>query len=807
MFRLSNRLAFLTMFLVGTAHAVESPDFEKSVKPFFREHCLKCHDENKQKGDLRLDTLPLDFFGMKASGHWTVILDRLSSGDMPPAKEARPKSQDAAIIVDWIATQLAEAETARHAKEERISFHKLTRDEYVNTLRDLLGVTYDARDTTGMSEDPDWLGFERIGSVLSLSTSHIEKYLTAASNALNEALSLGPQPKTESVRWTPFEMRSTEGWTISLKEYQQRRLTDKVRNDIVPNNNATGTPGEGQNLKIPTTGEYVVRIKASGLYPEGGRPPRIQVFASDLDRILFERDVDAPEDEPITLEFRTHLPAGTHIIRIMNAVSGPEPTAHSSRGNGAVFTSLKARRPWQLKLTDESYQPVWPILLVDQVEWEGPVVESWPTPAHQRIFGEGKGDAVHAKEVVTRFAERAFRRPVRTEEMERYTGFVESELNAGKPFEKAVRAALLAILCSKDFLYLVEGNVESPATKLNDFELASRLSYFLWSTMPDETLLAEARNGKLHEVDTLRTQFRRMLADPRASAFAEAFPRQWLQLRRVGMFAPDKMLYPEYDDYLQNSMIAESTSFFREVLRHNASLREFLESDWTMLNQRLALHYGIPGVKGEPMRRVALKPEDHRGGLLTQAALLSLTSDGTRHRPVHRGKWVAESILGRPVPTPPANVPAIKTAQATAPKTSLREKIAAHLEDATCAACHRKIDPFGLAFENYDAIGRWRTEETVRDGSGTNPKIDASGELSDGRRFADSIAFKKLLLDDLDKFAAGFTEKVATFAMRRVMTFSDRAELQSIATQSKAQGYTLATVIETFVTSDLFQRR
>jgi hypothetical protein len=207
------------------------------------------------------------------------------------------------------------------------------------------------------------------------------------------------------------------------------------------------------------------------------------------------------------------------------------------------------------------------------------------------------------------------------------------------------------------------------------------------------------------------------------------------------------------------------------------------------------------------MQRVSLKPEDHRGGLLTQAALLSLTSDGTRHRPVHRGKWLAESILGRPVPPPPANVPAIKTAQANAPKTSLREKIAAHLEDATCAACHRKIDPLGLAFENYDAIGRWRTEEAVRDGSGANPKIDSSGELSDGRKFADSIAFKNLLLDDLDKFAAAFTEKMATFAMRRVMTFSDRAELQRIVTQSKTNDYHLADLVETFVTSDLFQNR
>jgi mono/diheme cytochrome c family protein len=795
------------LFACRAGLAVETPDFEKTVKPFFREHCFKCHDEQKQKGDLRLDNLPPDFVGTRTSGHWTDILDRINSGDMPPSEEPRPRPQDAVAVVDWIATQLAASESARHASAERISFHKLTRDEYVNTLRDLLGTTYDARDTTGMSEDPDWLGFERIGSVLSLSPSHIEKYLAAARAALDESIALGPQPKQELIRWTPFDMRASEGWGISEKEYKERRLAGKVRNDIVPNNNATGTPGEGQKLKINTSGDYLVRIKVSGIYPKGGLPPRLQLFAADLDRLLFECDVDASEEEPVTLEVRTHLPAGTHIIRIMNAVPGPEPTARSSRGSNAVFTSMKTRRPWQLKLTDEDYQPAWPVLLVDQVEWEGPMFESWPTPAHRRIFGEGNNDEAHARSIVARFAERAFRRPPQPAEVDRYTQFVLEELKGGKTFEGAVRSALLAILCSKNFLYLVEGSPETNTTRLNDYELAARLSYFLWSTLPDDELLAVARAGTLHEPVTLRNQTRRMLADPRAAAFADAFPRQWLQLRRVGMFAPDKTLYPEYDDYLQNSMIAESTSYFRHVLVNNASIREFLDSDWTMLNQRLATHYGIAGVKGKAMRRVALQPEDHRGGLLTQAAVLSLTSDGTRHRPVHRGKWLAESILGRPVPPPPANVPAIKTAAATAPKTSLRERLSAHLEDATCAACHRKIDPMGLAFENYDAIGRWRLEEAVRDGSGANPKIDASGELSDGRRFADAKAFKNLLLDETDKFAAGFTEKLATFAMRRVMGFSDRADLQHIVTQNKADDYRLSSLIETFVTSDLFQKR
>ena len=364
------------------------------------------------------------------------------------------------------------------------------------------------------------------------------------------------------------------------------------------------------------------------------------------------------------------------------------------------------------------------------------------------------------------------------------------------------------MLCSKSFLFLVEGSAAAPSPRLNDWELASRLSYFLWSTMPDERLLDLARDGKLHQPDTLRAEVRRMMGDPKARAFADSFPRQWLQLRRVGMFAPDRKIYPDYDDYLEKSMIAETTTFFREVLEHNLSLREFLDSDWTMLNERLAGHYGIEGVEGEAFQRVALKPEDHRGGLLTQAAILSLTSDGTRHRPVHRGKWVLESIY-RQAAAPAAAERAgdIKPTPPNQPKTSLRAKLEAHRSDANCAACHRKIDPLGLAFDNYDAIGRWRTEEAVRDGAGANPKIDASGELPDGRKFADAAGLKKLMVADLDKFAAAFGEKLATYALRRGMTFADHAELKRItgASESGRLSPGLASS-KSLVMSDLFQK-
>ena len=613
----------------------------------------------------------------------------------------------------------------------------------------------------------------------------------------------------------------------------------------MPNNGANGTPGENQLLAIKTAGEYSVRLKLSGLRPVGGCSPRVSVYAADLGRTLFERDVETPEDKPVTIEFRAHLPAGSHQIRIINAVPGPNPEASSSRPDGAhPFTDLRRRQPWQIKLTDDDFKPLAPSILLDSVEWEGPMLDSWPTPAYRQIFFGGEGAAqtpAYARQILARFAERAYRRPAQAGEVDRLVRLFEQSQKSGDNFEVSIRTTLLAALCSKSFIFLVEGqpggiaappappatgfkNVSLPlapkangktpaptagasASLLTDWEIASRLSYFLWSTMPDARLLELARMGKLHQPAVLRAETQRMLADRRSDAFADGFPRQWLQLRRVGMFPPDRKLYPNYDDYLEKSMVDETTAFFREVLTRNLSIGQFLDSDWTMLNRRLAEHYGIAGVEGEAFQRVALKPEYHRGGLLTQASILSLTSDGTRHRPVHRGKWILESILGKAPPPPPANVPAIKSSAPDQPKTSLRAKLEAHRQDPNCAACHRKIDPLGLAFDNYDAIGHWRTVEAVSDGAGANPALDPSGVLPDGRKFADAAGLKRLMLADEDKFAVAFTEKLATYALRRAMTFGDRARLQRITAQSKPGGYKLASLAQTLVTSDLFQGR
>ncbi len=560
-----------------------------------------------------------------------------------------------------------------------------------------------------------------------------------------------------------------------------------------------------KEFQAPASGDYKIRIKLSGLKPAAGRAPRLCVYVADLDRSLGEQDVVAAEDQPVVVEFTAHLPAGKHMIRISNEAPGPGNNLDRGGRHGSKpFVSIKdGREPWQWKMTDEQGLPLWPFLIVDWVEWDGPVSEASPTAA-QRDYAGSPGAA---RDILERFATRAFRRPARPAELDRLGALVESEQKKGEPFDAALKTGLLAVLCSKDFFYIVEGSADRSGGRLNDYELATRLSYFLWSTQPDPPLFEAARDGSLRKPEVLRAQVERMMRDPKIVRFATGFPRQWLRLAKVGMFPPDKKLYPTWDDHLQKSTVGETTACFREVLSKNLSLREFLDSDWTMLNARLAEHYGIAGVEGDEFRRVALAPEAHRGGLLTQASILSLTSDGTRHRPVHRGVWVSESILGRVPPPPPANVPPIEPTPAKSPKATLRMKLDAHKSDPNCAACHRKIDPLGFAFDNYDAIGRWRTVEIVRDGSGENPKVDASGELPDGRAFADAAEFKKRLLEDLDKFQAAFLEKLATYALRRGMTVDDREGLAELARQGKAADYRLGTIVEALAVSELFQKR
>lgn len=799
----SRLLVAAVVVLAASVTSAVGGELEPKVQEYFKTHCFRCHSENSKSSDFRLDKLSAKV-GFEDNPQWLEVMERINSGEMPPREvPKRPTAAESAAIVEWLAARMKEGETARLAARGRVSYNRLTREEYVHTVRDLLGVHFDATDPGGFLEDPEWHGIERIGSVLTLSPSNIEKYLAAAEVILAEAYPDKPVTPYSGSKRALLENQINDKHRERLRELG---LLDKVRFEMWP-----GDIFRYSLLQqpLPIAGIYEISYTLSGLKPEKGRAPRLKVYETDLDRTLFEQDIIAPEDKPITVTFRAHLPQGRPKIMVYNDVPGPSILPRSGRhGNGTPFLSIKdGRLPWQLKLTDEQGRARYPFLILDSVAWRGPII----TPEEQRRrddYMPADNDLAKARESLRILATRAFRRPVTDKELDGFVGIVKSELAAGEKFRDAVKASMIAILCSKSFLFLAEGDESANRTTLNDWEIASRLSYLLWNTMPDDELFARAEQGKLRDSAERSRQVRRMLQDPRTSRFVDSFATQWLRLRKVGMFPPDRQLYPDYDNHLETSMIAETKAFVGEVLNRNLTLREFLHSDWSMMNARLAAFYGLPtdGLSGDEVKRVALPADSHRGGLLTQAAILSLTSDGTRHRPVHRGVWLSETILGKSPPPPPANVDPIEPNPVTAPKATLRMKLQAHIHDARCASCHAKIDPLGLAFENFDAIGRWRTEE-VTEGQGKNPKVDPSGKLPDGRSYSTPEEFKQLLLADLDTFNAAFLEKLATYGLRRTMSFDDRADLAAIAAVSREKDYRLRDLIEAFVCSDLFIKR
>ena len=444
-------------------------------------------------------------------------------------------------------------------------------------------------------------------------------------------------------------------------------------------------------------------------------------------------------------------------------------------------------------------------MLLDWIEWEGPLVTEAETSRRNGVVPPDDATPEVVAEHLQRFAERAWRRSVKKEELEDYLQSYHAEREAGEKATDAYRIALQGVLTSRNFIYLVEGEPEA-RERLTDSELASRLSYFLWSSMPDDGLFTAASSGTLN-CEGLKKEVDRMLMDSRINRFIDDFSRQWLQLHRVGMFPPDKKLYPTYDDWLETSMREEPVEYFREMFAKNLPIEGFLDSDWTMANARLCDFYGLPEPKTGGFQRVALKPEDHRGGLLTLGAVLGLTSDGTRHRPVHRGVWLSEAIFNKTPPSPPANVDPIEPIPPHGNKITIRKRIEAHANNASCAACHRNIDPLGLAFDQYDAIGQWRTREQVTTGVGEDPLVDASGVMPDGRLFTNSVQFKQLLLEDRDKVARAFIEQLCTYALRRVLTVDDREDINMIEEEAKKNDYRVKDIVRAVALSELIRKR
>ena len=800
------------LVLTGAVTGAELEPFEA----FLKTHCLSCHGPEKEKGNLRIDELSRDFKSGLDTHLWHEVIERINSGEMPPEEEPRPTQEEIAAFIQRLDVLMKEGKSARMAARPAVSHYRLSRKEYQNTVYDLLGVRYDPAKPGELNEDTLWHGFERIGSELSLSPSHVDRYYRAAELVLDRAFPAAASGEARKVRKTAAELRYGGGkdQQAALDRFGIKR---PLRHLLYPGNTRQALAPNWFGKTGPEhSGLYKLRLQASGVRPIGGQTAHLSIGARTGEETvdgLIEFDITAPEDKPQVYEFEVFLemPATLDFCVVATDVVDRRAGAafrNALGSNSYVFTHSSETyllNPNAPQMFDDKGNGLFSTVILDWVEWEGPLVSEEEKSRREAVVPPDDATPGVVAEHLQRFAERAWRRPVKAEELEQYLQSYREELEAGEKLADAYRVALQGVLTSRHFIYLVEGDPVA-REQLTDAELATRLSYFLWSSMPDDALFAAGKGAALNG-DGLKKEVYRLLADEKAERFIDDFSRQWMQLHRVGMFPPDRTLYPAYDAWLEDSMRAEPVEFFREMFAKNLPLDSFIDSDWTVANARLGEFYGLPESGSGGFERVALKPEDKRGGLLTMGAVLGLTSDGTRHRPVHRGVWLSEVILGKTPPPPPANVPAIEPNPPTDPKATLRDKLAAHASDANCAACHAKLDPLGLAWENYDAIGQWRTREKVPTGVGEDPPVNPAGKMPDGRAFKDADEFKQRLLEDRDKVARAFIEHLSTYGLRRVLTFDDQDDINAIAAEAKKSEYRIKDIVRAVAVSELMRKR
>ena len=784
----------------ASAGGDDSAPSEAGIKQFLARHCLACHSGEEPKGELDLDRLTLDFADEAARKHWSNVLKRVASGEMPPKPKPAPPAEEVRSLADWITAWSAAAVAAQRAAQGRVVLRRLNRVEYENTVSDLLGVHVKLKEQ--LPADGSANGFDNAGAALHTSSFLLEKYLEAADTVLNQAITNRPKPPTQiDQRYSLKDSHPVR--TTTEKVY--RHLDDTV---VCFCSSAWHTVGLSR-FYPPDGGLYRFRISASG-YQSDGKPVTFRVTAGNT-RLTGKDGLvgyfDAPADEPTIVEFVQYMEPRTTIAILPYGLSSAQAVN---------------------KIGADSYEG--PGLAVHYVEVTGPLHDAWPPESHRRLFGDferkpspaynfrdrvevvSDQPLVDAEEILRRFARRAFRRTVTDDDLQPFIDIVKTRLAEDYSFEQAMRAALKGVLMSPDFLFLRE----QPG-QLDDFALASRLSYFLWSTMPDEELFALAEQGKLQESEVLRQQVERMLNHSKAAAFTENFVGQWLGLREIDFTEPSHLLYPEYDHMLKVSMIRETELFFEEVLKHDLSLTNFVASDFTMLNGRLARHYGIPAAEGWEFRKTPLPADSHRGGLLTMASVLKVTANGTTTSPVVRGAWVLDRILGTPPSPPPDDVGAIEPDIRGA--TTIREQLAKHRSVASCASCHVKIDPPGFALESFDCIGGWRDHYRVT-GSGEpvtidgrrmhynkGKKVDPAYETADGARFENIDEFKQLLLRDKDQLARALATKLVTYSTGAAPTTADQPAVEAIVDKIREKNYGFRSLVHEVVQSDLFREK
>ena len=743
---------------------------------------------------------------------------------MPPAKMPQPKPEEVAALTSWLTHQLAQMPEKSAANVEsnaanssfgRVTLRRLNRVEYNNTVRDLVAVDRHLADE--FPQDDSGYGFDNIGDVLSLSPVLMEKYLAAAEKISRTAI-FGVEPiKPTLVRLRSGERTHTPQLT-PLTDYDQSGLS-------LPN--AVHT-----TYRFPVDGEYVIRVNLGGDRPAGSEAFQLSLWIDGEQKQMIRVDPGslasfARLGEPQQLwgirpEFRVTVTEGEHWIGVAiprvyeglpPSYNGPNPSKlpippwppYKPPPDLTPKEIEERRKEYEKKKTEKipanSARVGFLELGGPYASSKGPSLES-----KKKIYVcghlNGHHNAICARKIIENLAHRAYRRPVSNTEVLQLTNLIAGVQKETGSFDEGLAVAIQAILMSPNFLFRVEkvpATTASASRKLSQHELASRLSYFLWSSMPDDALLLAADRGRLARPDVLAAQVRRMLLDPKSQSLVDNFGGQWLQIRKLESVKPDGKRFPEFDEYLRLSMARETQVFFSSIIREDRSILDFIDADYSYLNERLARLYNIPNVTGPEFRKVSFSPDSHRGGLLTQASVLTISSYANRTSPVLRGKWVLENLVGAPPPPPPPDVPNLDEAK-IGKTSSMREQLEQHRKNAICASCHSRMDPLGFGLENFDAIGAWRS----KDGEFT---IDSSGTLPDGTSFSGPQGLKAILKEKPDAFAECLTRKLMIYALGRGLEPSDEGTVKAIVRDVSANDYRFSSLIMGIVKSQAFQRR
>jgi mono/diheme cytochrome c family protein len=827
-----------------------------AARAFLETNCFGCHNTKAKKGNLDLSSLKFDLEDAGTFAVWVKLHDRVRDGEMPPKGMPQPDDDARAAFLKSITPPMIAADDARARREGRAAWRRMNRYEYENTLRDLLGAPW-LEIKEMLPEDGEAYRFNKVGEALGVSHVQISRYLAAAEYALREVMARETaRPESATNRYYAREQR---GFTSHVEFSQFNTASERATFPMLGNaadvsalkRESPMTVGaadpakrelEGMgvvastyepleirfnNFKAPVSGLYKLRVNAHSFWagPESEekwwRPSRDKLFAG--------RTV-----EPVTLyaEIPPRKVRWLGAFDVRPEASVNELQVYLVKGETIrpdAARLFRSRPPnWRNPLAQKDGQPG---VAFRWLEVEGPICDQWPGQGHRLMFGDlplkknARGDAevvsqnphADAERLLRGFLQRAYRRPVVETDLRRFTDLADTALKSGVGFAEAMITAYSAVLCSPSFVTL-----EEKPGALDDRALAARLAYFLWNSEPDPKLRELAEQGALRKPQALRAQVGRMLADERSQRFVNAFLDYWLDLRKINNTSADETLYPDYylDDLLVESAEEETQRFFAELLRGDLPARNVVASDFVMINERLATLYGLQGVQGVAIRRVALPPDSVRGGLLTQASVLKVTANGTTTSPVLRGAWMTERILGKPSPPPPPGVVAVEPD--TRGGATIREQLAKHRTLPSCSVCHAKIDPPGFALESFDVMGGWRDSYRAlgagekAPGIGKNGQrfvfhnaqpVDASGALPDGRRFQDVRELKRLLLQDERQIARNLVGQLIVFATGAPVRFGDRPKVEAILDRAAAKGYGVKSLIQFMVESDLFRNK